>query len=194
MLLGTGMRGVSAVELAGQVLQAAGGLPGLARALPRELMSVAGIGEARAARVAAAFHLGRRVLEVQRPAGEVVRSPRDVFERLRSRMHGLQQEIFVVLALDARNTVLGEIEVARGCLTGVDVHPREVFRPLVRMAAAGAILAHNHPSGDPKPSWEDVQLTERLCAGGGLMGIPVLDHIVIGAQSYVSLLEWSPGP
>ncbi|MCA9679239.1 MAG: hypothetical protein KC464_29685, partial [Myxococcales bacterium] len=110
--------------------------------------------------------------------------------RLRGRVAGLDQEIFVVVGLDARNVVLDEVEVARGSLTGVDVHPREVFRPLIRMAAAAAVVAHNHPSGDARPSAEDLELTRRLREVGHLVGIPVVDHVVLGERGFTSLAEW----
>lgn len=188
LVLGTGTRGRPALEVARQALTCVGGIAALARASPRELMTVPGIGAARASRVAAAFHLGRRSMEPEL-YDRSLRSPDEVFQRLRCRMDGLSQEIFVVLALDVRNAVIDEIEVARGCLTGVEVHPREVFRPLIRMAAAAAVVAHNHPSGDPTPSPEDVFLTRRLREVGDIVGIPVLDHVVVGRGAYVSLAE-----
>lgn len=188
MVLGAGTQGRPALEVARQALTCVGGIAALARASPRELMTIPGIGAARASRVASAFHLGRRAMEPEL-YDRSVRSPDEVFQRLRCRMDGLSQEIFVVLALDVRNAVIDEIEVARGCLTGVEVHPREVFRPLIRMAAAAAVVAHNHPSGDPTPSPEDVFLTRRLREVGDIVGIPVLDHVVVGRGSYVSLAE-----
>jgi DNA repair protein RadC len=188
LVLGTGTRGRPATTVAADLLRATGGLPSLARAAPRELCAVPGVGAARASRVIAAFHLGRRALEATQP-GQPIRSAEEVYERLRTRMSGLTQEIFVVLALDIRNVVLDEIEVARGCLTGVEVHPREVFRPLIRQAAAAAVVAHNHPSGDPSPSPEDIALTHRLREVGDLVGIPLLDHVVIGSRGFVSIAE-----
>jgi DNA repair protein RadC len=188
LVLGTGTRGRPALEVAREALSCVGGIAALARASPRELMTIPGIGAARASRVAAAFHLGRRAMEPEL-YDRSLRSPEEVFHRLRCRMDGLTQEIFVVLALDVRNSVIDEIEVARGCLTGVEVHPREVFRPLIRMSAAAAVVAHNHPSGDPTPSPEDVFLTRRLREVGDIVGIPVLDHVVVGRGAYVSLAE-----
>jgi DNA repair protein RadC len=119
----------------------------------------------------------------------VVREPADVFRHMHARLRDLTQETFWVLGLDVRNGVVDEIEVARGSLTGVEVHPREVFRPLIRQAAAAAVVVHNHPSGDPEPSPADVGLTRRLRAAGRLLGIPVLDHVVIGGDAYASVME-----
>ncbi|ACY12788.1 RadC family protein [Haliangium ochraceum] len=189
LILGTGTRGRNVLELAEHLLHALGGLPQLARAAPSELLEVPGIGAARASRVAATFHLGRRALEASAAAPVVVRNPRDLYERLRLRLRGLSQEVFLVIALDPRNVIIEEIEVARGCLTGVDVHPREVFRPLIRRGAAAAVVAHNHPSGDPAPSAEDIALTRRLCEAGDLLGIPLLDHLVLGACNCASVFE-----
>ena len=188
------MLGTRGVAVARALLAHCGGLAALSRSSPRELVSVPGVGIARATRLAAAFHLGRRALVSSACARDApLASAADVYGRLRPRVDGLAQEVFLVLALDVRNVVTEEIEVARGCLTGVEVHPREVFRPLIRGAAAAAIVAHNHPSGDPTPSPEDLALTDRLRNVGELVGIPLLDHIVIGRGDYVSLAErsWS---
>lgn len=189
VILGTGTRGRSATTLAQHIIHTVGGVVQLARATPRELVDVPGIGLARAARIAAAFHLGRRAMEATLPAVDFVRNPEALYERLRLRLSGLAQEIFLVVALDSRNAVLDEIEVARGCLTNVEVHPREVFRPLIRRAAAAAVVAHNHPSGDLRASDEDVGLTHRLHAAGQIVGIPLLDHVVISGTGYLSLFE-----
>jgi len=188
LVLGTGAPGRSAIEVARVLLQETGGLFDLARANPRELARVRGIGAARAARLVAAFQLGKRAMA--EPASKVVvREASDVHRHLRPRLQGMTQEVFVVLALDARNAVLDEIEVARGTLTGVEVHPREVFRPLIRQAAAAAVVAHNHPSGDAQPSPSDIALTRRLRLAGDLVGIPILDHVVIGGDDFTSVAD-----
>jgi DNA repair protein RadC len=101
----------------------------------------------------------------------------------------VQQEVFMMIAIDARSAPVAEIEVSRGSLTGVEVHPREVFRPLICQAAAAAVAVHNHPSGDPRPSVEDILLTRRLRAVGEVIGIPLLDHVVIGDSGYASIAE-----
>lgn len=188
LILGTGARGKSAVEVARLLLEETGGLIDLSRANPRELARVRGIGSARAARLVAAFHLGKRAL-ADRTSKVVVREAADVFQHLRPRLQGMTQEVFLVLALDARNGVMDEIEVARGSLTGVEVHPREVFRPLIRQAAAAAVVAHNHPSGDSRPSPDDIALTRRLRMAGDILGIPILDHVVIGGDDFTSVAE-----
>jgi DNA repair protein RadC len=188
IVLGTGVRGRPAMTVAGELLAAAGGLSRVGRAVPAELASAHGVGNAQAARLAAAFELGRRGLEApERPA---LASAADVWNLVRPRVAGLAQEVFVVLGVDTRNRVISDVEVARGQLTCVEVHPREVFCPLIRMSAAAAIVAHNHPSGDPSPSHDDVGLTRRLRAVGELVGIPVIDHVVLGRDTYCSIAEW----
>jgi DNA repair protein RadC len=187
LILGTGLPGRNATALAQHIIYSVGGLMPLARAVPRELVNIPGIGVARAARISAAFHLGRRAMEATLAEPYMVEDPIELYERLRLRLCGLPQEVFVVVALGARGAILEEIEVARGCLTGVDVHPREVFRPLIRLAAAAAVVAHNHPSGDARPSREDIALTYRLRDAGEVIGIPILDHLVIGASSYTAM-------
>ncbi|MCE9573453.1 MAG: DNA repair protein RadC [Deltaproteobacteria bacterium] len=189
VLLGTGIRGMPADQLAEQLLRAVGGLGQLARARPHELLGIAGIGVARAARITAAFDLGRRALARGREHTEVMLSAEDIYRRLRPRLIGLTQEVFVVVALNARGMVIDDVEVARGTLDRVEVHPRDVFRPLIRMSAASAVVAHNHPSGLVEPSPDDVVLSERLRAIGELVGIPILDHVIVGDDAYCSIAE-----
>ena len=160
------------------MVDSVGGLVDVSRASPRELAQVTGIGAARAAQIAAAFELGRRAVEAEHHRTTLGR-PEDVFRLVAPRVAGLQQEVFLALGVDIRSGLLDVVEVARGTVNGVEVHPREVFRPLIRMAAAGAVLVHNHPSGDPTPSHEDVELTRRLRAVGEVLGIPVIDHVVV---------------
>ncbi|MEZ4364994.1 MAG: DNA repair protein RadC [Kofleriaceae bacterium] len=190
LVLGTGTRGRPATGVAATLLHDVGGLAALSRALPPELVRTAGVGAARAARLAAAFELGRRVLDRAAASPPTISSARDVHARVRARFAGLLQEVFVAVAVDARSGVLAELEIARGQLTGVEVHPREVFRPLIRLGAAAVVVVHNHPSGDPTPSPEDVLLTRRLREVGELVGIPVLDHLVVAGPRYQSLAEW----
>jgi len=193
ILLGTGTARHSAVEIAAALVAHCGGLIQLSRASPHELARVPGVGGARAARLAAAFHLGRRAMRARFAGADTMDNAADVFARLEPRLSGLAQEVFVALALDVRNAVIEEIEVARGSLTHVGVHPREVFRPLIRAAAAAVIVAHNHPSGDPRPSPADIDLTDRLRKVGELVEIPLLDHVILGHHDYWSMADRSWG-
>jgi len=189
ILLGTGVRARPALAIASELVRASGGVVAVSRASPRELAQVTGVGTARAARVAAAFELGRRAIESEQRR-DVLGQPEDVLRIVGPRLAGLQQEVFLAIGVDIRNGLLDIVEVARGTVHGVEVHPREVVRPLVRMAAAGAVLVHNHPSGDPTPSAEDIALTRRLRAVGELLGIPIVDHVVIADRSFRSIAEW----
>lgn len=192
LVLGTGTRGKSAVALAREVLDDSGGVSALGRALPQALAQHAGIGPARATRLAAAFALGRRALTRERIRDRPLFTPRDVYEHVWPRLAGLQQEVFLMIALDARSTPTAEVEISRGTLTGVEVHPREVFRPMIRVGAAAAIAVHNHPSGDPTPSEADVALTRRLVEAGALLGIPIVDHVIVSSGGPISVAEWLP--
>lgn len=192
IMLGSGMRSRPAKTIAADLMRSSGGVVAVSRASLHELRQVAGIGSARAARIAAGFELGRRALEAEQRR-DVIGAPEDVFRIVGPRLLGVQQEVFFAIGIDIRNQLLDVVEVARGPVHGVEVHPREVFRPLVRMAAAGAILAHNHPSGDPTPSAADERLTERLREVGDLVGIPIIDHVVIGDAGFRSVAEWSFG-
>ncbi len=187
-LLGTGARGASALDLADGLL--ADGLHALAsRSLP-ELERVRGLGRAKAARRAG----GARARSAARVAGrrgrarDSSRPPRRA-RYLLPRYGSRPVETFGLLALDARHRLKREAVVSVGCLTASLVHPREVFQEAVVSRAAALVLFHNHPSGDPEPSAEDLALTRRLSAAGSLMGIEVLDHLVLGAGRYVSLKE-----
>jgi DNA repair protein RadC len=166
-----------------------GGVKELSRASPRELAQVMGVGTARATRIAAAFELGRRAIETEQRR-ELLARPEDVFRIVGPRVAGLQQEVFISIGVDIRNGLLDIVEVARGTVHAVEVHPREVFRPLIRMAAAGGVVVHNHPSGDPTPSREDIELTRRLRAAGDVLGLPIIDHVVIADGGFSSIAEW----
>ncbi|HEX5058343.1 MAG TPA: DNA repair protein RadC [Kofleriaceae bacterium] len=189
IVLGTGVRDRPALAVASELVKATGSVAALSRASPRELALVNGVGTARATRIAAAFELGRRALESEQHR-TILGHPADVFGIVGPRLAGLAQEVFIVMGIDIRNGLLDVVEVARGSVHAVEVHPREVFRPLVRMAAAGAVLVHNHPTGDPTPSPEDIALTERLRSVGDVIGIPIIDHVVVGDGKYRSIAEW----
>ncbi len=159
----------------------------LARATPMELALELGLDARSAERIAAAFALARKLERYRAPLRSRLRSPRAVWRLLRPRMIGLEQETFVVLLLDGRNRLQRIVTASTGSLTTSLVHPREVFRAAIREAAGAIIVAHNHPSGDPEPSAEDVAVTRRLFDVGELVGIPLLDHLVLGDRSFVSM-------
>ena len=175
---------------ASALLAKVGGVAALSRALPRELAQVTGVGRVRAARLCAAFELGRRAAEA-RSRREAIVCAGDVARHLAPRVAGMQQEVFFALGLDVRNGLIDIVEVARGSVHAVEVHPREVFRPLLRMAASGAVVAHNHPTGDSRPSPEDISLTQRLREVGMLVGIPIVDHVVLAGGDFCSIAEYT---
>lgn len=161
----------------------------LGQASAAELARHPGIGPAKAATVAAALELGRRLASRPLPPTESFRSSGEVFAHYGPRLAGLKREIFFCLLLDARNRWLREDRVSEGSLTASLVHPREAFRAAVREAASAVIFAHNHPSGDPAPSREDVELTRRLWEAGQVLGIRVLDHVIVGRDGYYSFSD-----
>lgn len=193
VVLGTGVRGTSATALAGRLLMEFGGLAGLARASPHALTDTAGIGLAQAARVVAAIAVGVRAVARCRRQQGGLHCAGDVHRRMWPRLSGYDQELFFVLSIDACNAVIAEHQIARGHLTGVQIHPRDVFHPLVAARAAAAVCVHNHPTGDPTPSDDDIVVTQRLKDAGELMGIPLLDHIIVSERGFTSIAEWTVG-
>jgi DNA repair protein RadC len=189
LVLGSGTSGRSAIEVAHALLATSGDLAGVAQASLEELRAQPGIGVARAALIQAAMELGRRAVGERPKPGRRLASASDVWSHLRARLAMSEVEEFWALALDVRHRIQSERCLARGSLTGVEVHPRDVFRPLIRSAAAAVIFCHNHPSGDPTPSRQDVELTARLRDVGELCGIAVLDHVVVGWEGFASLAE-----
>lgn len=190
ILIGSGRERRSAVDIAAALLEGAGGsLRRLASGTVGTLEATPGVGPAVGARIAAALELGRRLAREGPAERTRVGGPRDVFERCAPSMRDLMQEEFRVLMLNTQHAVVREALVTRGTLDTSVVHPREVFRTAVAEGAASLILVHNHPSGDPTPSAEDREVTRQLAAAGRLLGIPVLDHVVIGDARYVSFVE-----
>lgn len=190
ILIGSGREGVSAVEIAGTLLRSAdGSLRRLASSSPAELAAVQGIGPAVAARISSALELGRRLAREGPLERMRIRGPRDVYDLCAPSMRDLAQEEFRVLLVNTQHAVVREIVVTRGTLDASIVHPREVFRAAITESAAAMILVHNHPSGDPAPSAEDRDVTRQLAEAGRLIGIPVLDHVVVGDGRYVSFVE-----
>jgi DNA repair protein RadC len=187
ILLGTGGGGADVRALAGHLLGVGeGSLRRLAQRPRAELLQVRGVGPTKAARLLAAFELGGRLAREARPPVERIREPEDVVRLFQGRLRDLQVEEFHLLALDSQSQVLREVLVTRGLLNSSLVHPREVFRAAIAEAAAGIIVVHNHPSGDPTPSAEDRAVTQQLAAAGRLLDLPLYDHVIIAGDRFVS--------
>jgi DNA repair protein RadC len=192
VLLGTGSRGRNALDVAGDLIGRHGGLARVSTAGVRELCGVGGVGRVKALQLMAAFELGRRLGTLPGHRREAVTGPADAARVVMDRLRFAEVERFMVLLLNTRHEVLDAVEVSRGGLASSPVHPREVFKIAVREGAAAVILVHNHPSGDPAPSRADLAITVRLCRAAALLGIPVLDHVIIGDGRWVSLRERMP--
>jgi DNA repair protein RadC len=187
IVLGTGGGGQNVIAVASALLEGSeGSLRRLARRPAAELLRSRGIGPTKAARLLAAIELGIRHAREERPLVARIRQPEDVVQLLGDKLRDLQVEEFHLLALDSQSQVLRDVLVTRGLLNSSLVHPREVFRPAIAEAAAGIIVVHNHPSGDPTPSAEDRAATKQLVAAGQLLDLPVYDHVIIAGDKFVS--------
>ncbi|PKR79123.1 hypothetical protein CEY16_05060 [Halalkalibacillus sediminis] len=189
ILIGSGTKGTSALSLANRVLAHFEGLSLFKDASITELTDIKGIGEAKAVSLLAALELSKRIHAFKVSDRYVIRSPEDGANFLMEEMRNLKQEHFVCLYLDTKNQVLHRQTIFIGSLNSSIVHPREVFKEAVKRSAASVVCAHNHPSGDPAPSNEDIQVTRRLFESGKVLGIELLDHIVIGDHKFISLKE-----
>jgi DNA repair protein RadC len=188
VILGRGIAGESVMVTAQRLLSQFGNLKGIAGASVEELSQVKGIGLAKAAQIKAAFELSRRLEGYPQAEDKpVVKTPEDVASLVRGRLKGKKKEHFLALLLDTRNQLIKVSEIAIGSLDASIVHPREVFKEAISASAASVIFAHNHPSGDPTASEDDIRLTKRLAKAGEIVGIDVLDHIIIGDKNYLSL-------
>ncbi|MCF6138098.1 RadC family protein [Pseudalkalibacillus berkeleyi] len=189
ILLRSGTKEESVLQLAQRVIQQFEGLNLLKDATVDELTSVKGIGNAKAIEILASLELGKRVSRLQLDERYIIRSPDDGANYVMDEMRFLSQEHFVCIYLNTKNQVLHKQTVFIGSLNASIVHPREVFKEAMKRSAASIICFHNHPSGDPSPSREDIEVTQRLTECGKIMGIDLLDHIIIGDQKFVSLKE-----
>jgi DNA repair protein RadC len=189
VLWGSGSHGKTAVDAATDALRRHEGLVGLARATDVELEAVPGVGPVRSAQLSAAFELGRRLVADWPPGRWVVRAPRDVGERLVPQMGYLEREELRVVLLNTGNTVLRLVTVYQGNVSSSLVRVAELFRDAVRLNATGLILVHNHPSGDPTPSPDDLRLTAETLAAGRLLDIQLLDHLIVAGDGFVSLRD-----
>lgn len=189
IILRTGYKHVSVLDLAANVLSHFEQLHEIKDATVEELMAITGIGEVKAVEILAAMEFGRRVHMKRSHDYFTIRTPDDAATLLMSDMTNLKQEHFVVLYMNVKNQVIHRQTIFIGSLTASIVHPREIFREAVKRSAASIICAHNHPSGNPTPSQEDIDVTKRIQQAGILLGIELLDHVIIGDHQFISLKE-----
>jgi DNA repair protein RadC len=186
---GNASTGESAIDHARLLLNRFGGLKGLDDAASSEIAAVKGIGPAKVAQLKACLEIGRRIGSQKWETGQPLHSAEDVFRHFRENLGREKREFFYVVLLNNKNRKIREVKVSEGSLTASLVHPREVYNPVIRESAAGVIFVHNHPSGDPAPSAEDIDITKRLKEVGEVMGVRVLDHVVIGHDRYFSFSD-----
>lgn len=189
ILLRTGTKNESVLKVSNELLLKFDGLRLLMNASVEEISNIKGIGEAKAVQLIAAFELGKRINRLQYDERFMIKSPDDCAEYMMDEMRFLEQEHFVCLYLNTKNQVIARETIFKGSLNASIVHPREVFKEAFRRSASSIICLHNHPSGDPTPSREDIEVTKRLVECGKIIGIELLDHIIIGEHKYVSLKE-----
>ncbi len=189
LIISTGSRKRTAVELAKDLLSNFGGLKGIIDLSCEELKEIKGIGTAKAAKISAAVELAGRITAIQDEKRDIINSPIKAVELLSSEMRFLKQEVLKAVLLNVKNRVIAVPEISRGGLSSSIVHPREVFREAIRRSSAAVILVHNHPSGDPTPSADDLNITKKLVQSGEIIGIKVVDHIIIAGDKYTSFKE-----
>ncbi|MCX8117781.1 MAG: DNA repair protein RadC [Desulfobacterota bacterium] len=189
ILIGKGTRRKTAIDLARELLDRYGSLDNLFTRSPSELMKVKGIGAAKAATLFAAFQLVRRVQSERKTERPTFKRSADVRDHYLPLLRDLRKEVFKVLLLNRANRLIKEVTISEGTLDASLVHPREVFREALLESAAGVILLHNHPSGNPTPSEEDLRITRQLVEAGRLMGIKVYDHVILAGDDYRSLAD-----
>ncbi|CAN7567581.1 RadC family protein [Paenibacillus sp. LjRoot56] len=189
ILLRTGTVAESAIHLASRILSESGGLRSLVDMSKDQLTQIKGIGDAKALQILAGIELGRRLAKSSFEERITIRSPKDIANLMSEDLRYLQKEHFVCLFLNTKNHVIAQETLSMGSLNASIVHPREVFRAAIKRSSASIICVHNHPSGDPTPSPEDISLTGRLVEAGAIIGIEVLDHVIIGDQRFISLKE-----
>lgn len=189
ILLGNGARGQSAVELARDLIERSVDLTRLSARSAHELKNIKGIGSAKAARLVAAFELTRRVQAQPFDPKRKIQSPDDVARHFIPKLRGAQKETFRIALLDSANRIFRDVLISEGSLNASIVHPREVFRPAIAESAAAVVLLHNHPSGNPEPSREDIKITKQLHEAGKFIDIAVLDHIIIAGETFTSFTQ-----
>lgn len=188
IILRTGNKDSNVVELSYRIIHSVGGLRGLFKASAKELMEVKGVKEAKATQILAMCELYRR-FKASEISQVKITKPSDVADLVLDELRMLQQEVLIVVTLDTKNKVISKKEVFKGGLNSSLIHPREIFKEAVKESAASIIICHNHPSGDPTPSNDDINITIRLKECGKMMGIELLDHLIIGDNRFISLKE-----
>jgi DNA repair protein RadC len=186
---GNASTGETAIDHARVLLSRFGGLKGIDEASISELGKLKGIGPAKVAQIKASLEMARRIGNHKWEVGQPLRSSEDVFRHFCDSLGNEKRELFYVVLLNNKNRKIREVKISEGSLTASLVHPREVYNPVIRESAAAVIFVHNHPSGDPAPSQEDIEITRRLKEVGDLMGVRVLDHVVIGLERYYSFSD-----
>ncbi len=189
IIIGTGRRGENAVRLAERILKEIGGFSKLLEAALAEVSSLSGVGLAKGARIKASFELARRAFSLPPEKKVRISKPEDVALFISPQMALLDKEHFKAIILSVKNEVIKVVDIAVGSLTSTLVHPRELFKEVLKENGAGVVVVHNHPSGDPTPSREDIALTLRLKKGAEILGIEFVDHLIIGRGNFVSLKE-----
>lgn len=189
IILRTGNKNESAIDLSRRILAQNGGISFLAKASVYELSNINGIGIAKACQIKSCVEIGRRLLTVKDNEKIKISSPDDIAFLVMEEMRYLSKEHFRAIFLNTKNIVISIKDISIGSLNSSIVHPREVFVEAIKMSAASIIVCHNHPSGDPTPSDEDIKVTKRLKDAGNILGIDLLDHIIIGDGKYISLRE-----
>lgn len=187
--IGNASTGETAIDHARSLLGEFDGFKGIDEASVSELEKIKGIGPAKIAQIKASLEIARRIGNHKWEAGQPLRSSEDVFHHFRPNLEKEKRELFYVVLLNNKNKKMREVKISEGSLTASLVHPREVYNPVIRESAAAVIFVHNHPSGDPAPSQEDIEITRRLKEVGEVMGVRVLDHVVIGHDRYFSFSD-----
>lgn len=189
IILRTGGNSKSAIELAMELINKFGNLNGINDAPIQEMLNIPGLGKAKIAQIKAAFELGKRLMRESSQKSIYFNNARDVYEYYSTKFKGLKKEVFHCALLDTKNRLLKDVKISEGTLTNSLIHPRESFREAIRESANSVIFVHNHPSGDPMPSADDRKVTDILIQTGKIVGIKVLDHIIIGDDTYFSLMN-----
>ncbi|HKL13158.1 MAG TPA: DNA repair protein RadC [Halanaerobiales bacterium] len=187
LIIRTGSKKETAIDLANNLLNQTNGLKGIIDFTPEEFMKYRGIGKAKGTQLCAVIELSKRISSCKFQGKVVLNSPKDAASFLMPMMRYLRQEHLYAVLLDVKNKVIAKTLISKGGLSSSTVHPREVFKKAIKKSCASIIIAHNHPSGDPTPSDNDIEVTNRLFSAGEVLGIEVMDHIIIGDDKYISL-------